>query len=345
MNPVDYASTAVNEGSDARARLTATLADLGFKGVRLFLNPTSGRDDGVTPTRTCVVICEDAVGDRACVKFYEDSERGRNHLRSHAKCLSSLQGSIPVPEVIGVERNADRLGLPAFITASIGEPLDHAVPDMSGSLRVKLAEDIADCVAALGRLNTKDLGLRQVSAEELGESVRWMFVADAEEYLAGATHCDEVAARLVRQGAEILAVQRSISRRPCLAHRDLTAPNIMVRNQSFSGLIDWDHVGLGPAERDVGSCIAGLLVTLPIPETERVETIGRFLQQYWRQVADGPDEVRNAALLFALDALLDWLLGRKNAPRSELVWATSLVLRALHDPEQTWRHTGRMIRR
>jgi len=334
--PVEYASSAICEGSEVRARLIATLADLGFRDIRLWSNPTSGRDDEMTPTRTSVVICEDARENWVCVKFYEDSDRGRDRLRSHAKCLGSLHGFLPVPDIIAVQKGADPLGLPALITTYMGTPLDHAIADITGSLRIKLAEDIADCVAALGRLNTGDLGLHQMSAEELGESVTGVFGADAEEYRAGATRCDEAAASLLRQGAEILAAHRFGPQRPCLAHRDLTAPNIMIRNQSFSGLVDWDHAGLDPPARDVGSCIAGLLVTLPIPEAERVEMVGRFLDQYWRQVADGSDEVRNAALLFALDALLDWLLGGKNAPSSELAWATSVVLRALLDPERTW---------
>jgi aminoglycoside phosphotransferase len=334
--PVAYASSAVCEGSEARSCLTATLTDLGFKGVRLLSNPTSGRDDGVTPTRTPVVICEDTRGDRVCVKFYEDSDTGRDRLRSHAKCLSSLQGAIPAPEVIAIEEDGARLGLPALITTCIGDPLDHAIADVTGSLRIRLTEDIAECVATLRRLNTADLGLRQVSAEELGESVTQMFRTDAEEYLAGTACCDEVTARLVRQGAEMLATHSFGPQRLCLAHRDLTGPNIMVRNQSFSGLVDWDHASIDPPARDVGSCIAGLLVTLPIPEAERVEIAGHFLQ-HWQQVTDGGDETRNTALLFALDALLDWLLGRKNAPRGELVWATSLVLGALRDPQQTWR--------
>jgi hypothetical protein len=35
------------------------------------------------------------------------------------------------------------------------------------------------------------------------------------------------------------------------------------------------------------------------------------------------------ALVFALDALLDWVIGGKNAPAEELVWATSVIVRGI----------------
>jgi hypothetical protein len=97
--------------------------------------------------------------------------------------------------------------------------------------------------------------------------------------------------------------------------------------------VDWDHAGLGPPEQDVGSCVTGLLVTLPIPRGERAHMVA-MLRDSYRAAAGGLSaESWRMALVFALDALLDWVARGKNAPMAELVWATSGILTAIEEEE------------
>jgi aminoglycoside phosphotransferase (APT) family kinase protein len=178
-------------------------------------------------------------------------------------------------------------------------------------------------------LDIRAVGLRASAAQDLRRAVAKMFADDADWYVKHAPSGDDGGRSLVLRGAEILAESRVHVDRACLSHRDFCGGNVMVREQRFSGLVDWDHAGIAPPESDVGSCIAHFLVTLPISMQERVEMLGWLLQRYRSRTRPAAKQALIMPLLFALDALLDWVVGRKNAPMEELVWATALVIDAI----------------
>jgi hypothetical protein len=51
--------------------------------------------------------------------------------------------------------------------------------------------------------------------------------------------------------------------------------------------------------------------------------------RYESQTVTCGEDTKAMVLLLALDALLDWLIGGKDAPRDDLIWATAGVLRAI----------------
>jgi aminoglycoside phosphotransferase (APT) family kinase protein len=272
------------------------------------------------------VICEGDNGVHVCLKFYEDSEAGRHRLHSHAHFLEVLDGVIPVPGVLGLEDDALRFGAPALVTTFIGAPLDGCIAAITGSDREQLVADFASAVAALANVDTLGTGLRAATPKEVSSTVRKMLVDDAQWYVAHVPRDEGRIRELVLRGAEALATATAGGQKACLTHRDLCSPNVMVKDGVFSGIVDWDHAGVDAPERDVGVCIAGLLVTLPISKDERAYVVRRFLESYSERRPAERAEARALSRAFALDALLDWLIGGKNAPRSDLVWATSLVL-------------------
>jgi aminoglycoside phosphotransferase (APT) family kinase protein len=321
---VDYASLVAQPSSDAHEQVLAALSSYCFQGVQRLWNPTSGRDDGVTSSRTAVVIAEDERGRRLCVKFYEDSEEGRRALQWHATCLAIARSAVAVPRVVAVESEAGKLGLPALVTAYVGEPLDHAIFMLSDRARITLAEDIADSLVALSRLDLTASGLQMPAKEELHGNVARRFADDAQWYVEHAPAADANARGPVLHGARILANAEVAVSAASLCHRDLVGSNITVRNGLFSGFVDWDYAGVDPPELDLGSCVLGFLVTIPIPKRERLRLLQAMLTRYGSQAETMP-------LLFALDALLDWTIGGKDAPMDDLIWATSGVIRAIQN--------------
>jgi aminoglycoside phosphotransferase (APT) family kinase protein len=184
-------------------------------------------------------------------------------------------------------------------------------------------------MAALSMLDLGSSGLRPLNADQLNERTAAVFAADAKEYAERVSGEDETTDRLVRQRSELLAGTRVQSQRACLVHHDLCGSNIMVMGDQFSGIVDWDWASADAPERDLGVFVASLLVTLPVPESDRIALADSALRAYYgvldAQLAEHWPDVS----IFALDTLLDWLVGGKNAPRHELIWATSLVMNSL----------------
>ncbi len=329
MRAADYAAAAANHGSEAQRRLAAGLATYGFGDVSRLSNPTSGRDDGIAPSRTAVVIAEDTCGRRLCIKFYDESAEATQLLKMHLKSLKAVQGVIPVPEIIGAEWTADRFGLRALVTTYLGEPFDHVVSRLSGDERTRVAEQIADSLVAMSRLELGTSGLRIPTKEELRHAVRRRFANDSTWYVEHASDGDGAARDLVLRGAEILACAELDLGVASLCHSDLVASNILIRDGAVSAFIDWDYAEVGPRELDLGVCMLGLLVTLPIPRCERLHLLDAMLEQHALLLGDPAVTERCAALPFALDALLDWTIGGKDAPLDDLVWALSGVVRAM----------------
>jgi len=324
LEPISHSISIASDSHEGR-QVIERLGAYGLLGIVTLRHQTSGRED-VAPAATSAVIAEDTLGNRLCLKFYADSVAGRDDLRSQAELLQHLQVRIGVPRVVGVEQDPAVFGLPVLITTFIGEPLDHTIRDITGMERARLAKEIADCISALAKLEPVDLGLQDMSADDIAHTVSAGLAEDAAWYNNHAPSDDPEVHTLVTRGADMLAAYQVSPHPACLAHHDLTGGNIMVRERRLAGFVDWDYAGLDLPERDVGSCISGFLATLPIPLSERAEMMTLFLACRY----SGRDqEAETASFIFALDSILDWLIGGKNAPRHELIWAASVVLERL----------------
>lgn len=322
VTPIAYAAATIMD-AETRARVTAGLRRYGLHGAVVLSNPPSGRID---PLCTAVVIGEDEAGERLCLKLYEDSEDGRVKLRAHAGYLTVLRGRVLVPEVIGREETAECFGLPALVTSHLGEPLDYAIDSLSGAARRQVMNELADSLTILAALPPVELGLPAMSAEEVRTMTAESFASSTDWYCAHLPEDDERRA-LARRGVDLLRSFEAPPREARLCHQDLALCNVMVRGGRFSGLIDWDYAGLGAAERDLGSAVAGVLATLPAPQPERLDLLAGLLARYRARAGrDRTAQGWRLALSFALDSLLDWMIGDKNAQREDLVWATSLVV-------------------
>jgi thiamine kinase-like enzyme len=157
--------------------------------------------------------------------------------------------------------------------------------------------------------------------DALRRKLKQRFAEDSAWYLEHAP-ADTEARDLVLRGARILAQAELSVSSATLCHYDLVASNITVRDGLLSGFIDWDYAEVSPPELDLGSIILGFLVSLPIPRPERLRLLQAMLTRYGSQAETMP-------LLFALDALLDWTIGRKDAPMDDLIWALSGIIRAI----------------
>jgi hypothetical protein len=107
------------------------------------------------------------------------------------------------------------------------------------------------------------------------------------------------------------------------------ASNILIRDGALSGFIDWDYAEVAPPELDLGICILGFLVSIPIARRERLRLLEAMSARHGHHAGDLGSAAKNSALLFALDALLDWTIGGKDAPLDDLIWALSGVIRAI----------------
>jgi len=117
-------------------------------------NPTSSRDNAVSPALTRVLLCRTTAGAAAktlCVKFYSDSKAGAANIHRHECLLRKLHGVVPVPEVIAAVPSGDRFGFPVLITTAIGDPLDEQVGCLSPSARAEIISDFAAAIATLHR--------------------------------------------------------------------------------------------------------------------------------------------------------------------------------------------------
>jgi aminoglycoside phosphotransferase (APT) family kinase protein len=195
---------------------------------------------------------------------------------------------------------------------------------LSDRARITLAEDVADSLAAMSRLDLGASGLHMPTKEQLHRKVAGRFVGDARWYVEHAPGANAEARNLVLRGAEVLANAEISVRTPTLCHSDLVASNIMIQDGRLSGFIDWDYAEVGPPELDLGSCMLGILVSVPIPRPERLRLLQAMLTRYGSQAETMP-------LLFALDVLLDWVIGGKNAPMDDLIWALSGITRAIEE--------------
>jgi aminoglycoside phosphotransferase (APT) family kinase protein len=331
MRAADYAAEAAVPGTEARRRVAAGLEIYGLRDVARMLNPTSGRKDGVTPSRTAMIIAEDARGERLCVKLYDGSAQATEFLSMHLECLATLRGVIPVPEVAGVEWTMDTFGRRALVTSYLGEPFDHAIPRLSSTACSQVAEQLADALVAVSQFDLSASQLRLPINDELRHALLERFGRDSAWCAEHAPAGPESLRSLVLRGAELLASADLRINGATLCHTDLVAGNILIQDEALSGIVDWDYAEVGPSELDLGMSILGFLVTLPTARSKRLRLLEIVLERYAHRLGQPGSGEKQAALLFALDALLDWTIDGKNAPLDDFMWVLSGVVRAIEE--------------
>lgn len=324
---IQWAGRAAIPGTDANSIVSAGLRSiLKAQGHCSITNPVSSARDGTTPDLTRVLLCEvqtEHETQRLCVKLYPCSPEGVAALHTHALLLSRLKNTVPVPEVVAVFAGADEFGFPALVTTASGRPLHHELPVLSAVSREAIVANVAEAVCDLHDSDLHDL---PVGPAYDPHSLLDLWQEDARWYEDNADRAGRFA-DLVRRGASVLAGFRDVPPDGSLVHRDLTPDNILAENGAFVAIVDWDHAGFSAPQEDVGKIIIGLLGMLPLPRSLRLPLARVFLDTYRRRRSLSTEELFLQSVPFALDTLLDWVIGGKNAPREELSWAAEQILR------------------
>ena len=324
---IQWAGRAAIPGTDANSTVLAGLRSiLNVTGGVTATNPLSSARDGITPDLTRVLLCgvrTEHGTQRFCVKFYPSCPEGKKALHSHALLLSRLKNTVPVPEVVAVFAGADQFGFPALVTTAAGRPLDHGLQELPALSRDAIMVRIAEAVAVLHDSDPRDLC---IYAQYDSSSILSGWQEDAGWYEENAERAGK-AADLVREAASVLAGHSGVP--PCgsVLHRDLTPHNILAANGAIA-LVDWDHAGFSAPQEDVGKIIIGLLGMLVLPRSLRLPLARVFLDTYSRRRSLSTEELFSQSVPFALDTLLDWVVGGKNAPREELSWALQQILKS-----------------
>lgn len=323
---IEWAGRATIPGTEANSIVLAGLRSI-FKaqGEGSITNPVSSPRDGATPDLTRVLLCSAQTEhgtQRFCVKLYPCSPEGEAALHTHALLLSRLRNTVPVPEVVAVFAGADQFGFPALVTTAAGQPLDHGLQELPALSRDAIIVRVAEAVAVLHDSDPRDLCM---DAQYDADSILNGWQEDARWYEEHAERAGK-AADLVREAASVLAGHSGVP--PCgsVLHRDLTPHNILTENGAIA-LADWDHAGFSAPQEDVGKIIIGLLGMLSLPRSLRLPLARVFLDTYSQKRSLSAEELFLQSVPFALDTLLDWVVGGKNAPREELSWALEQILK------------------
>ena len=323
---IQFAGRATIRGTDANGIVLAGLRSiLNVTGGVTVTNPLSSARDGITPDLTRVLLCDlqtEHGTQRFCVKLYPSCPEGKRALHTHTLLLSRLKNTVPVPDVVAVFAEADQFGFPALVTTAVGQPLDHELRDIPALSRDAIMVRIAEAVAVLHDSDPRDLC---IDAQYDTDSILNGWQEDARWYEENAERAGR-AADLVRKGASVLAGHSGVPLCGSVLHRDLTPHNILTENGAIA-LVDWDHAGFSVPQEDVGKIIIGLLGMLSLPRSLRLPLARVFLDTYSRRRSLSAEELFSQSVPFALDTLLDWVVGGKNAPREELSWALEQILK------------------
>jgi aminoglycoside phosphotransferase (APT) family kinase protein len=323
---IQWAGRAAIPGTDANSTVLAGLRSIiKAQGQDSITNPVSSPRDGATPDLTRVLLCSvrtEHGTQRFCVKLYPSCPEGKEALDTHALLLSRLKNTVPVPDVVAVLAEADQFGFPALVTTAAGQPLDRGLTELPALSQDAIVVRVAEAVAVLHDSDPRDLCM---DAQYDTEAILGGWQEDAGWYEENAERAGK-AADLVREGASVLAGHSDVP--PCggVLHRDLTPHNILTENGAIA-LVDWDHAGFSAPQEDVGKIIIGLLGMLLLARSLRLPLARIFLDTYSQRRSLSAEELFVQSVPFALDTLLDWVVGGKNAPREELSWATEQILR------------------
>lgn len=323
---IRWAGRATISGTDANRIVLAGLRSIiNASGTVNITNPVSSARDGTTPDLTRVLLCEVQTKNgtqRFCVKLYPSCSEGIAALQRHARLLSCLQNVVSVPRVVEVLLEPDLFGFPALVTTAPGQPMDQELRGRSAASRETMAASIAQAVVAVHERDPGDLGIDLTYDPH---SVLSTWQEDVEWYEKNAERAGK-AADLVRRGASVLAAFLDVPPSASVVHRDLTPNNILADNGTFVAIVDWDHAGLSAPQEDIGKALIGLLGMLTLPRAVRLPLARAFVDAYSRRRSLSADELFAQSVPFALDTILDWVVGGKNAPREELSWATEQIM-------------------
>ncbi len=229
---------------------------------------------------------------------------------------------MPVPEIVETLPQSDLFGFPALVTTAPGQPMDQELRALSAVSRETMVANIAQAVAALHKCDPSDLCIDPAYDPH---SLLDLWQEDAEWYEENAERAGK-AADLVRRGASVLADSCDVPSWGSVLHRDLTPNNILAENGAFVAIVDWDHAGFSASQEDVGKALIGLLGMLTLPRNLRLPLARAFLDAYSRTESLSVEELFFQSVPFALDTILDWVVGGKNAAREELSWATEQIM-------------------
>ncbi len=322
---IRWAGQATISGTDASDAVLEGLRSIcNATGEVSVSNPTSSPCDGTTPDLTRVILCDvdsERRTQRFCIKLYPPCAEGTAALRKHAMLLSCLRTAIPVPALVQVLVECHQFGFPALVTTASGQTVDRELRGCSAVACERVSVDLAHAVAALHSLGPTGV---PIDLTYDPHEVLRTWQEDAEWYVENADRAGP-AAGLVRKAASVLADHRDVPPQGCLVHHDLIPDNILVERSSVL-LIDWDHACISAAQQDVGTALIGLLGMLSLPHDARISLAKAFVDSYGRHRSATAEEVFLQSLPFALDAVLDWVIGGKNAPREELSWALEQII-------------------
>jgi len=238
MEPTDYCSAALNDGTQANERVLSGLRAYGFGNVDALETLAVAPHERVRALRG-----RRTFGPDVCVKFYDVSRTARQEnslagLRRSARALRALRSVAPVPELIGAEEDASLFGLPAVVTTFSGDRWPQVVGDMDGPTRMKVVEDIADVAVTLTRIDPHDVAVPKATPAEVNDH----FTTMLDESSAWYAHWLEKESGNVADNVRELAVrsqQALATNRPrvnltSLIHQDTTEGNIVVRDGTLS---------------------------------------------------------------------------------------------------------------
>lgn len=323
---IEWAGQASIAGTPANIKVMDGLGPFIPIGSSVALvNPTSSRDNGVAPALTCVLLCTATVREgrnQFCVKFYPDSTSGLASMRRHESLLRKIGDTLPVPQVIEVLPSGAQLGFPALITTAIGDPLGEELRHLPLLTQAEIMRDLAAAVSELHQSDHTRFGMDK-GHDRARVLASWR--EDSAWYRDNAWRA-EGAADLVVQAAAILAERDDVPQDACLIHRDLTPYNVVVSDGVFAGIVDWDHAGVAAAQEEVAKAVIGLLIISGIPCDERLLLTAEFLRAYASSLRLSSAEFFEQCVPFAFDTILDWVIGIKNAPRDQLVWAMQQIV-------------------
>ena len=326
MAAVDWARESMTPGTPAWIRVREGISQLlgGVGGIELE-NPTSGLDDGRNPASSSVLLVtfpSSPAAGRYAIKFSDESPEAIDRLKRQVRILKALWGRTPVPAVIAAELDSEQFGLPALVTTADGTPLIDEYPRLSETARTGIVRQLAGIVRSIHLTPLEALGIGDaLSAAEIQTGWR----EDALWYRRNASRAGQFAPQ-VEEWAGVLENQQPAPGEACLVHRDIHPYNVLVRGEEVVAVVDWDFAGVSSPYEDVAKAAIGLLTMMNAPREEKSNLARSFVHAYAAESASDEALLRARLKPFALDTLLDWIVGGKNAPRSELVWAAVQML-------------------
>jgi hypothetical protein len=233
-----------------------------------------------------------------------------------------INSYVLVSVVLDVYFDADPLGFPALITTATGRPLNRELGEVGEAAHPAIVTNLARAVATLRGLTTEKLDISQ-SYDPTSIVCAWQ--CDAEWHRNPADQAGTTSG-LVRRGASYPASHDRVPSSACVLHRDLSPYDVLAEGDAFAAPVGWDSVGFSACQEDVGKALAGLLGMLAIAHKKRTSLASTLLHTYAQASSVPGDEPYRQSVPFALDTMLDWMVGGKSAPRDGFAPATEQIM-------------------